>query len=67
MGVAALVLLAGSLVTVPFVTVLLSARLDDEPVTAWLVAGCLLILAGVYVGALRREPAAASSSQPAPR
>ncbi|TRW42886.1 DMT family transporter [Georgenia yuyongxinii] len=51
-------------VVVPFVTVVLSARLDDEPVTAWLVAGCLLILAGVYVGALRREPAAASS-QPA--
>jgi drug/metabolite transporter (DMT)-like permease len=40
-------------VIIPVVTVLLSARLDNEPVTASLVLGGLLILAGVYVGALR--------------
>ncbi|WP_407709111.1 DMT family transporter [Arthrobacter nitrophenolicus] len=40
-------------VMIPFVTVLLSAWLDDEPVTTNLVLGGLLVLAGVYVGALR--------------
>src|SRR5215210_7374456 len=40
-------------VLVPFVTVALSAWLDDEPVSAGLVLGGLLVLAGVYVGALR--------------
>jgi drug/metabolite transporter (DMT)-like permease len=40
-------------VVVPFVTVALSAWLDDEPVGAGLVLGGLLVLAGVYVGALR--------------
>lgn len=40
-------------VIIPFVTVLLSTRLDDEPVTIGLVIGGLLVLAGVYVGALR--------------
>ena len=49
----------------PFVTVILSAWLDDEPIGFGLVLGGALILAGVYVGALRptpneapREPAA---------
>ena len=40
-------------VLVPFVTVALSAWLDDEPVGAGLAFGGLLVLAGVYVGALR--------------
>jgi drug/metabolite transporter (DMT)-like permease len=40
-------------VLVPFVTVALSAWLDDEPVSAGLTLGGLLVLAGVYVGALR--------------
>lgn len=40
-------------VITPIVTVLLSAWLDDEPIRAGLVLGGLLILAGVYVGALR--------------
>lgn len=45
-------------VLIPVVTVLLSAWLDDEPVGAGLVAGGLLVIAGVYVGALRRQPPA---------
>ena len=40
-------------VLVPFVTVALSAWLDDEPVGAGLVLGGLLVLTGVYIGALR--------------
>jgi len=47
-------------VLIPFVTVALSAWLDDEPIGLGLVLGGLLVLAGVYVGALRpaveREP-----------
>jgi drug/metabolite transporter (DMT)-like permease len=39
-------------VLIPLVTVLLSAWLDDEPITVALVLGGLLVLAGVYVGAL---------------
>jgi drug/metabolite transporter (DMT)-like permease len=42
-------------VLIPFVTVALSAWLDDEPVGATLVLGGLLVLAGVYVGALRPQ------------
>jgi drug/metabolite transporter (DMT)-like permease len=38
----------------PFVAVVLSAWLDDEPVGVGLVVGGLLVLAGVYLGALRR-------------
>lgn len=41
------------LVLVPFATVVLSARLDDEPVSIGLVLGGLLVLTGVYIGALR--------------
>ena len=37
----------------PFVTVLLSALLDKEPLGASLLLGGRLVLAGVYVGALR--------------
>jgi drug/metabolite transporter (DMT)-like permease len=40
-------------VIIPFVTLLLSAWLDSEPVGVGLVLGGLLVLAGVYVGALR--------------
>jgi len=41
------------MVLVPFVTVVLSAWLDNEPIGSGLVIGGLLIIAGVYVGALR--------------
>ena len=51
-------------VLVPFVTVALSAWLDDEPVGAGLVLGGLLVLTGVYVGALR--PAQTSPTPPEP-
>ena len=40
-------------VLIPIVTVALSAWLDDEPITVELVLGGLLVLAGVYLGALR--------------
>ena len=40
-------------VLIPVVTVALSAWLDDEPITAELAVGGLLVLTGVYVGALR--------------
>jgi drug/metabolite transporter (DMT)-like permease len=40
-------------VIIPFVTVLLSAWLDNEQVGVALMLGGLLVLAGVYVGALR--------------
>lgn len=40
-------------VVVPVVTILLSAWLDDEPLTASLLLGTPLILLGVYLGALR--------------
>jgi drug/metabolite transporter (DMT)-like permease len=48
---------AYTFVVIPLVTIVLSAWLDDEPVGVGLVAGGLLVLAGVYVGALR-EPSA---------
>ncbi len=44
---------AYTFVLVPIVTILLSARLDNERVGAGLVLGGLLVVAGVYVGALR--------------
>jgi drug/metabolite transporter (DMT)-like permease len=44
---------AYSFVLIPLVTVVLSAWIDDEPIGAGLVLGGLLVLAGVYVGALR--------------
>ena len=44
---------AYSFVVIPLITVLLSAWIDDEPVGAGLVLGGLLVLVGVYVGALR--------------
>jgi drug/metabolite transporter (DMT)-like permease len=48
---------AYSFVISPFVTVALSTQLDDEPLHAGLIAGGILILAGVYIGALREERA----------
>jgi drug/metabolite transporter (DMT)-like permease len=58
---------AYAFVLMPFVTVLLSAWLDKEPVGAGLLLGGLLVLTGVYVGALRpaRVPRA-SAEAPAP-
>jgi drug/metabolite transporter (DMT)-like permease len=44
---------AYSFVVIPFVTVLLSAWIDHEPLGAALLLGGPLVLAGVYVGALR--------------
>ncbi|MDP9207684.1 MAG: EamA family transporter [Actinomycetota bacterium] len=44
---------AYTFVLVPVVTVMLSWWLDDEPVGLGLVLGGLLVLVGVYVGALR--------------
>jgi drug/metabolite transporter (DMT)-like permease len=40
-------------VLIPMVTVLLSAWLDYEPISSSLLLGGLLILTGVYIGALR--------------
>jgi drug/metabolite transporter (DMT)-like permease len=44
---------AYSFVLIPIITVLLSAWIDDEPIGAGLVVGGPLVLAGVYIGALR--------------
>ena len=56
-------------VVTPVVTVLLSAWLDDEPITLALVVGGVLVLAGVYIGALRQaarpRPAPAVVDEPA--
>jgi drug/metabolite transporter (DMT)-like permease len=40
-------------VLIPLVTVALSAWIDDEPIDSRLVFGGPLVLAGVYLGALR--------------
>ncbi|QGZ52232.1 EamA family transporter [Streptomyces sp. QHH-9511] len=53
-------------VVIPVVTIVLSAWLDDEPLTSWLLIGTPLILVGVYLGALRKRPAP-SLPRPAPR
>jgi drug/metabolite transporter (DMT)-like permease len=45
---------AYAFVVIPFVTVALSAWLDDEPIGTELVLGGSLVLGGVYVGALRQ-------------
>jgi drug/metabolite transporter (DMT)-like permease len=53
-------------VLAPFLTFVLSTRLDDEPLGPTLVIGGAFIVAGVYVGALRqassRSPAASSAA-----
>jgi drug/metabolite transporter (DMT)-like permease len=53
-------------VLIPFVTVLLSAWLDNEPISTGLVVGGLLILTGVYIGALRPAQATATPTDQAP-
>jgi drug/metabolite transporter (DMT)-like permease len=45
-------------------TVALSAWLDDEPVSGALVLGGVIILFGVYLGALRSRPAPAPAVPP---
>ena len=52
---------AYSFVLIPLVAILLSAWIDDEPIGAELLVGGLLVLAGVYIGALR--PAASPAPQ----
>lgn len=52
-------------VLIPFVTVVLSAWLDEEPIGTGLVLGGLLVLAGVYVGALRQAELPARSARTA--
>jgi drug/metabolite transporter (DMT)-like permease len=47
---------AYAFVLIPFVTVMLSAWLDNEPLGPGLLVGGLLVLAGVYVGALHPIP-----------
>ena len=42
------------LVLIPLVTVAVSAWLQDEPITPAFAVGSLLVLVGVYIGALRR-------------
>ena len=49
-------------VLIPVVTVALSAWLDDEPIGTGLILGGVLVLTGVYVGALRNTQAAGSAS-----
>jgi drug/metabolite transporter (DMT)-like permease len=56
---------AYTFVLIPVFTVALSAWLDNEPIGAELVIGGLLVVAGVYVGALR--PAAHDAAAPAER
>ena len=51
---------AYTFVLIPIVAVLLSARLDDEPVGVGLLLGGALVLLGVYVGALRAPERALS-------
>jgi len=49
---------AYSFVLIPLVALALSAWIDDEPIGAGLLVGGAMVLAGVYVGALRNtEPA----------
>ncbi|WP_199035764.1 DMT family transporter [Glycomyces salinus] len=50
-------------VAIPAVTIMLSAWLDDEPLTASLLLGAPLILFGVYLGALRPSQKAAPRSE----
>jgi drug/metabolite transporter (DMT)-like permease len=50
------------MVLIPLVTVAISAWLQDEPITPAFALGALLVLAGVYVGALRRPPVRADAT-----
>jgi drug/metabolite transporter (DMT)-like permease len=53
------------MLVIPVVTVLLSAWLDDEPVGPGLVIGGLLVLASVYIGALRPARTSARATEAA--
>ena len=46
---------AYALVVIPLVTITLSAWLEQEPITGGLLVGGVLILGGVYLGALRKK------------
>jgi drug/metabolite transporter (DMT)-like permease len=48
-------------VVIPVVTIMLSAWLDDEPLTWSLLVGAPLVLLGVYLGALRHHGSAPST------
>lgn len=50
------------MVTIPLVAIVLSAWLDQEPVTASLILGAFLVLGGVYIGALRETRISSSSA-----
>jgi drug/metabolite transporter (DMT)-like permease len=50
----------------PIVSLALSAWLDDEPVTAGLILGGLLVLGGVYIGALRPSVSVTRPREEAP-
>jgi drug/metabolite transporter (DMT)-like permease len=54
------------LVLIPLVTIVLSAWLLDEAITAAFAAGSILVLIGVYFGALRR-PSARQRGTPRPQ
>jgi drug/metabolite transporter (DMT)-like permease len=45
------------MVVIPLVTIMLSAWLDQEPVTGGLLLGGVLVIGGVYLGALRNKGA----------
>jgi drug/metabolite transporter (DMT)-like permease len=51
-------------VVIPIVTIMLSAWLDDEPLTLSLLIGAPMVLLGVYLGALRRHPATEPPTEP---
>ena len=52
------------LVLIPLVTVVVSAWLQDDPITPAFAAGSVLVLLGVYVGALASCLREAPSPQP---
>ena len=58
---------AYTFVVIPLVTVLLSAWIDDEPIGVGLVLGGMLVLAGVYIGALRPATSAVRPATEADR
>lgn len=51
-------------VVIPVVTIMLSAWLDDEPLTWSLLVGAPLVLLGVYLGALRHHRPEAAATGP---
>lgn len=55
------------LVLIPLVTIVLSAWLQDEPITGAFAVGSILVLIGVYFGALRRPSARGGTTRPRSR